>query len=103
VVATKIQEGQYGASYKMAVKVSTDAGVWLAWGTIPAAMLEAVPACRAGRVANLRGSEVEVTAALKAGRDSHFALLVRPSGKVLKLTAEMEAEKETLTAAGLWK
>jgi hypothetical protein len=44
-----------------------------------------------------------VTAALKAGRDSHFALLVRPSGKVLKLTAEMEAEKETLTAAGLWK
>ncbi len=56
---------------KGTIKVHTDAGVWLAWGTLPAALLDAQPSV---------GDVVEFTATLKRGRDAHFALYSRPTG-----------------------
>lgn len=87
VVSTKSQEGFYGATeYKMTVKVETSEGVWLAWGTVPSAMLEACPIGERGRLDSLRGAEVEITAKLAPGRDAHFAIMKRPVGKVVKLS-----------------
>lgn len=40
VVSVKDQETQYGDTTRITVKVTTDAGVWLAWGTCPAKMID---------------------------------------------------------------
>lgn len=85
VVSAKTMEGMYGVSYKMTVKVTTPAGVWLAWGTIPAAMLESVPVTEGGRLQALKGATVEVRATLKQGNDKHFAITNRPTGRVVSL------------------
>lgn len=55
---------------KITVKVTTAAGTWLAWGTLPAGL--------AAHKATLRGCEVEFTATLTRGRDAHFAIFKRP-------------------------
>jgi hypothetical protein len=82
VVSVKDQEGQYGTSWKVTVKVQTDAGVWLAWGTLPASILDANRA--QGRTARaLKGAVLEMTATLKPGRDAHFALMDRPKGSIV--------------------
>lgn len=87
VSAKSVESFSYGTQYKMTVKVTTPAGVWLAWGTVPSAMLDSVPCDNGqGRLQNLHGATVEVTARLKPGRDAHFALLERPKGKVVKLS-----------------
>ena len=92
VVSTKSQEGNYGVEYKMTVKVTTAEGTWLAWGTIPSALLESLPAGERGRIYTLRGLEVEVTATLSRGKDEHFAIAKRPTGRVLTvLPADCEA------------
>ncbi len=98
VVSAKSQDSQYGLQYKMTVRVSTPEGVWLAWGTIPSGLMDQVPTGNAGRLQNLRGAEVEITARLQAGRDAHFALMNRPVGKLIKLaptaeTGEVEAKE----------
>jgi len=86
VVSVKLHEGNYGATWKMTVKVTTTAGTWLTWGTVPNALT------MGGTVATeLRGVEVEITATLKAGRDAHFALMSRPAGRVLAATAAQAA------------
>lgn len=76
VVGTRNVQGSYGDSFKMTVKVTTPAGVWLAWGTAPSGVMSGHGA--------LKGSVVEVTAKLKAGREPHFAIMNRPVGRVLK-------------------
>lgn len=72
VVGLRQQETMYGLSYKMTVKVSTEQGVWLAWGTQPA---------------SLDGAEVGVRvrfdAKLQAGREEHFAIFSRPTKAVI--------------------
>ncbi len=80
VVSTKAYDSDYGTQIKMTVKVTTPQGVWLAWGTAPAACL--ADSCNHG---GLKGCEVEIKTTLKAGRDAHFAIMGRPRGKVLKL------------------
>lgn len=80
VVSAKQMLSQFrrgDSDYKMTVKVETADGVWLAWGTIPSSIL----ADRSFEA--VIGTTVEVTAGLKAGRDAHFALLVRPSGRIV--------------------
>lgn len=80
VVSVKSYETAYGSSLKMTVKVRTpEGGTWLAWGTAPDSLLG---------TGNLRGSEVEFSASLKAGRDAHFALFSRPTkAQVIKEAA----------------
>jgi len=94
VVSTKSQEGGYGVEYKMTVKVTTAEGTWLAWGTIPNALLESVPVGEKGRIYTLRGLEVEITATLTRGKDEHFAIAKRPIGKVLSVIVQKEEDEE---------
>lgn len=85
VVSAKSVTSQYGTSVKMTVKVPTADGVWLAWGTVPSSLLEQVPCGEFGRLEALRGAQVELTTSLKPGREQHFALLSRPTGKLINL------------------
>lgn len=84
VVSDKAMEGSYGVSIKITVKVTTPGGVWLAWGTAPALILDQARKHR--RTA--KGCEVEITATLKAGREPHFAIMGRPRGEVLTFPCE---------------
>lgn len=85
VVSVRSHEGAYGESMKCTIKVQTDAGAWLAWGTAPSGMLG-----DASAHGGLKGCEVEVTAKLVAGREPHFAIMKRPHGVVRKLACGTE-------------
>lgn len=76
IVSVKEVMGFDGMTTKITVKVETDDGVWLAWGTCPAAILRTDK--------DLRGATVQIRATLKRGRDPHFALMSRPSGSLVK-------------------
>lgn len=79
IVSVKEHASDFGASWKMTVKVATDAGVWLCWSTVPAMLLDQNRA--AGRDAyGLKGREVTFTATLQPGREKHFAFAKRPTG-----------------------
>ena len=90
IVSKKTHEGGYGPSVKITVKVTTPAGVWLAWGTAPQALFD--QASKHGY--RLKGAEVELTATLKAGRDPHFAIMSRPRGTVLAFPCEKPEDCE---------
>jgi hypothetical protein len=100
IVSVKSYESYYGLQLKCTVKVTTDAGVWLAWGTLPAQIFDAqsnAVRCSAGVSSpsewpDLRGAMVEISATLKRGRDAHFALMSRPRGKVLAWAPEEAAK-----------
>jgi len=77
VVSVKSVESDYGITTKITVKVTTEAGVWLAWGTAPSSLL------RAETEAPLRGRKVEITATLEPGREPHFVFMKRPRGKIV--------------------
>jgi hypothetical protein len=102
VVGCKVQEGQWGSTLKITVKVETEGGAWLAWGTCPSDVagcsgtddgVWSPDECAAWRAAGgdpdartgerLRGRRVEITATLKPGREPHFAIMDRPRGKLL--------------------
>ena len=68
VVSVKTVESAYGETLKFAVKVSTPAGVWIAWSTVPAGL----------PWVELRDREVEFVANLVRGREAHFAIAKRP-------------------------
>jgi hypothetical protein len=76
VVSVKFQDGYYGVTCRMTVKVRAEGGVWLVWGTCPQSLLDE-EGNKGGR--RLRGSTVRFDAKLKQGRDPHFALLSRPT------------------------
>lgn len=81
VVSLKWVESQFGGSTKMTVKVETPEGNWLAWGTRPATLGD----CEVGDL-------VEFDAALKAGRDAHFAIVSRPTkGSIVEKKVAKEA------------
>jgi hypothetical protein len=87
---------EYGfASTKCTVKVTTPNGTWLAWGTIPQGCYD-YDGERTDR--GLIGCEVEITATLKRGRDAHFALMSRPNGRTLGLSAAAKAAKDAADA-----
>jgi hypothetical protein len=79
IVSVKTVESQYGLATKVTVKVTTDAGVWLAWGTCPAKLFFD----EEGRAIELRGRKAEFTATLEAGREPHFVFMKRPRAKLV--------------------
>ncbi len=79
VVSAKWHEGQFGTSLKITVKVQTDLGCWLAWGSAASNMLEFSEPVR-DVPSMLRGAEVEFTASVQRGREPHFAFFKRPTG-----------------------
>jgi hypothetical protein len=86
VVSVKPYDGVYGTTWKATVKVQGNGGVWLAWGTLPASILDANRA--QGRQArDLKGATVEITATLTRGNDSHFAKMGRPTGTIVAAPA----------------
>lgn len=68
VISLKWQENQYGDSLKVTIKVTTPAGIWLAWGSVPAALTSGLS----------RGQMLELTANLEHGNDPSFAFFKRP-------------------------
>jgi len=77
IVSVKTHESAFGVTLKCTVKVTTPEGVWLAWGTLP----KDIPADVE------RGTSVEITATLSAGREPHFAFFKRPYGKIIEFGA----------------
>jgi hypothetical protein len=86
VVSIKEHRTDFGDTWKMTVKVVTDAGTWLCWSTVPATIMDANRT--AGRDAyGLKGCEVEFTATLQPGREKHFAFAKRPTGGAIVTAA----------------
>lgn len=109
VVGAKVVKSQYGSTLKITVKVETESGSWLAWGTCPTSVhggagaegiwsdAETAAWRAAGKDGNattgerLRGRRVEITATLKPGREPHFAVMDRPKGKLLDAASAVPA------------
>ena len=88
VVGSKVQKGYYGTQIKITVKVETPDGNWLAYGTAPAAILDATV-----NHGGLRGCKVEITATLtRSDRDVHFAFTKRPRGKLVVFGSDHNPE-----------
>jgi len=88
VVSVKSYENQYGLQLKCTVKVTTDKGSWLVWGTVPAKILD--------ETVNHGGSlgcTVEITATLKRGDESHFVFMQRPRGKLIEFAEDHNPEE----------
>lgn len=68
VVGKKTVASDFGDTLKVTVRVATEAGCWLAFGTMPKALWQAE-----------RGARVEFTATLSRGRDPWFAFFKRPA------------------------
>lgn len=80
VVGTKSVESQWGTTRKMIVKMTTDDGVWLAYGTIPSGCSTYDSWGDQG----LRGKSVRVTGTLtRSDRDDHFSFFKRPKGELI--------------------
>lgn len=98
IVSVKTRTDDWGTSVKMTVKVATDDGVWLTWGTLPTSLAEELQhkqiadrkAYREAlehddtlpsvlKDATLKGSLVRFDAKLKVGRDAHFTMFSRPT------------------------
>lgn len=99
VMSVKIHDTRFGSATKMTVKVTTPNGVWLAWGTVPAAILASLNGYE-DRHAALRGATVEVTTTLTPGRDAHFALMSRPTGRVVALAPAQNVQNEAAPVQG---
>ncbi len=80
VLSVKLHEGAFGDSLKMTVAVDAPGGVFLAWGTCPRSL-----------PGELVGARVRFSAALKPGREAHFALFSRPTGAEVVAPAAGEA------------
>lgn len=77
IVSLKSHITDFGQQLKMTVKVETNEGVWLAWGTCPQSLLD--QACHSAHDSRLKYRKVRFEAKLKQGRDKHFAVFSRPS------------------------
>jgi hypothetical protein len=91
VVSCKTYDSDFGVTLKMTVKVTTAAGTWLCWGTVPESLRDACHAAAHGP-GHIKGAEVEFTATLKKGREAHFAIFSRPTNGSL-ITPSPAAEE----------
>lgn len=84
VLTIREQYGKWGTTYKMLVKVTTEAGVFKVWGT--------APAIAEGYVS--RGDEVTFTATFtRAADDSTFAFFKRPTKASVKRDATYKCDE----------
>lgn len=91
IVSVKAGDGYMGGvSYKMTIRVETEDGsTWLAFGTCPSSLTDILhPTSHwgGGKISELRGRVVEVTAGLALPRErrdggDHFAFMSRPSAR----------------------
>lgn len=54
VVSAKIHEGEWGSAWKVTLKVETESGSWLAYGTVPRGLLDEVVGCVEAQEADRR-------------------------------------------------
>lgn len=98
VVSKKYAETDYGLQAKITVKCQGfdregKEGVWLAWGTCPRSLDELghMPGVEEPYLS--RGDRVKFRAALKPGRDAHFAFFSRPTqAERIAIAPPMESE-----------
>lgn len=75
VISAKIQDGPYGSTLKITVKVETPEGSYLVWGTCPN-VLE----YEAQNLGGLKGARVRFMAKVtRSDRDEHFGFFKRPT------------------------
>lgn len=82
IVSAKSTNTDYGTSYRMTVKVATDAGSYLVNSTIPAAVFDQCEDALTnedGWIVALKGCEVQFTATLERSDSAHFAFAKRPT------------------------
>lgn len=85
VVGLRTQEGDWGDTTKITIKVETEAGIWLAWGTLPDGI--DIPEGYSMGEAGVRGQTIELTGTLTRGKDPHFAFYKRPTkAKIIPTT-----------------
>lgn len=75
IVGQKWVEGPWGNSIKITIKVQTQVGSWLCFGTMPHDLSEALH--KSGR--ETRGVAVHMRATLQPGKDPHFVFMKRPT------------------------
>lgn len=75
IVSCKAYETAYGTTIRITVKVRTEHGAWLAWGTKPASLMRSSSECQGASV----GDTIAFDAKLENGRDAHFAIFKRPT------------------------
>lgn len=93
IVSVKLNEWD---NLRMTIKVTTDAGVWLANGTCPSGLGSGLELGDSG----LRGCTVRFMAKMdRAGSDEHFAFFSRPTkAELVKLGAEQAKHVEKMAA-----
>jgi len=80
VLSARVDEGPYGMTYKMLVKVDTEAGSWKTWGTVPKSITDAPYFS----LQDLKGCTVRFTGTVKRADDQGFSFFSRPvKGEVL--------------------
>ena len=95
VVSVKEHRGDFGDTLKMTVKVTTNAGSWLAWGTVPSNLTPRARVYQTDPVVHQidKGAEVEFTATLTRGREPHFAFFKRPTNaRLVDVATQPELE-----------
>jgi hypothetical protein len=106
VVSVKEHRGDFGDTLKMTVKVTTDAGTWLCWGTVPSGLTARTwspyQTDHAGALTSevAKGVEVEFTATLVRGREPHFAFFKRPTNATIINAPEVPAVEPKPGMAG---
>lgn len=85
VLKTEWRDTEFGDRKVMTLKIETPKGVWLAWGTVPSAIIRTE-----------RGDLVQFTATFKRGDDEHFAFFKRPSKAMVLEEAGEEVEATAL-------
>lgn len=107
IVSKKVQPTDYGMQTKITVKcegVDRDGknGFWLAWGTCPRSLLDIGLFPMTDEPALRKGDRVKFQAALKPGRDSHFAFFSRPTkAERLETAPPIEGQEPVAEEDGL--
>jgi hypothetical protein len=87
IVSVKLSEDRgFGPQWKCTIKVTTEAGAWLAWGTLPSSMTDGFVtyAQWSGSPRDYKGARVSVRATLESapprdGGEPHFVFMRRPT------------------------
>jgi hypothetical protein len=82
IVSTKAGSNDFGNTYRMTVKVTTPAGVYLVNSTIPASIFDACEDALQnvdGWIYALKGCDIQFAATLERSDSDHFAFAKRPT------------------------